>query len=425
MTVDARSAPSPLAPGLLRHVPLPGKAAAELSVPAAGPSELAARIRAAACRLGFVRAGFARVERFDQAAERLAHWLAQGHQGDMTHLQGSVDRANPTALHPEAQSIIAVALPIPTLASTEPTARAAEQQTDPQGAITGTIARHAGGEDYHTVIKRKLRALGQAIAQIAGRPILARACVDSAPLLEREAARVAGVGFVGKNTMMIVPGVGSYVLLGELLVDLRVEPDAPLQRDCGNCTICLDACPTGALLAPYQLDARRCVSYLTIELGGAIPPDLRSAIGTRVYGCDTCQSCCPMNAQPDGVSGAEQLRARPWAEAPDLLHLLRLGSSQFRRLVKGTALRRTGRQQLLRNAAIALGNTGDQRAVEPLIGVLGSHPSSLVRQHAAWALGCLGGTRAAASLQAAVSCDGDRRVREEAGQALAASAACV
>ena len=269
------------------------------------------------------------------------------------------------------------------------------------------------------MIKRKLHALGQACAHIAGRPILARACVDSAPLLEREAARLAGVGFVGKNTMAIVPEVGSFVLLGELLVDLPIKPDAPLERDCGSCTACLDACPTGALLAPYQLDAGRCVSYLTIEFGGSVPHGLRPAIGTRVYGCDTCQSCCPLNAQSARQSGAEQLRARPWAEAPDLLDLLQLGSSPFRRLVKGTALRRTGRQQLLRNAAIALGNAGDPRAVEPLIVALRSHPSSLVREHAAWALGCLGGSRASASLQQTVNCDCAPGVREEARRALA------
>jgi epoxyqueuosine reductase len=338
----------------------------------------------------------------------------------MVHLQGPTDRADPTALYGDAQSIIAVALPIPTPASAEPAAETIECQPDPRGSITGAIARHAGGEDYHTVIKRKLHALGHACAQIARRPVLARACVDTAPLLEREAARLAGLGFVGKNTMTIVPGVGSFVLLGELLVDLQIEPDAPLQHDCGSCTACLDACPTGALLAPYQLDARRCVSYLTIERRGPVPRCLRSATGTRVYGCDACQSCCPLNAHSQPIDGAGEPCARPSTGAPDLLHLLQLGSSQFRRLVKGTALRRTGRQQLARNAAIALGNAGDQRAVDPLALALKSHPSSMVRQHAAWALGCLGGSTASASLRHAATCDCEQDVRQEARAALTA-----
>jgi epoxyqueuosine reductase len=287
-------------------------------------------------------------------------------------------------------------------------------------ALGGQIARYARGPDYHRVMLDKLRTLADACATAAGRPILARPCVDSAPLLERAVAVEAGVGFVGRNTMTIVPGHGSRVVLGELLLDLALDPDPPLQRDCEECSSCVVACPTGALVGPHRLVARRCISYLTIEFVGVIPRELRAPIGTRVFGCDACQDVCPYNdgRSEDGDPGPE-LPAHGWTTQPDLSALLELGSSAHRRLVRGTCLGRVSRNRLARNAAVALGNTGDVRAVAPLARALADHTSSLVRAHAAWALGRIGGEAAITALGRVLRDGDDDLVLGEAREALA------
>jgi epoxyqueuosine reductase len=270
-------------------------------------------------------------------------------------------------------------------------------------------------------MKDKLRALADVCARLAGRPVPSRACVDTAPLLEREAAARAGLGFTGKSTMTIVPGRGTYVLLGELLVDLDLEPEEPAAQGCGSCRLCLDACPTQAFVGPWLLDARRCISYLTIEYRGVIARELRPLIGTRVFGCDVCQEVCPFNASPTQKPSAPELSARRDLEAPALTGLLKLRSSEYRRLVAGSALRRTSRTQLARNAAVALGNSGDRNAVSALANSLASDPRALVRGHAAWALGRLGGSAAVAALREACAHDADEWVRAEARLALETS----
>src|SRR5262249_18007576 len=257
------------------------------------------------------------------------------------------------------------------------------------------IARYARGEDYHLVMRDRLVALADRIAAALGRPVASRPCVDSAPVLEREWAERAGGGFVAKNTMLIAPGLGSYVGPGGLLVDAELAPTAasePLRPRCGACRSCLDACPTRAFVDAYVLDARRCISYLTIEHHGAIPRELRPSIGTWVFGCDVCQEVCPFNA---GTGPADSeidplLRPRSVEHAlPDLVALATRGANQLRRLVRGTAMRRAPRPALLRNVAVALGNTADPRAIPALVALLG-HRAPLVRGHAAWALGELG-----------------------------------
>jgi epoxyqueuosine reductase len=224
--------------------------------------------------------------------------------------------------------------------------------------------------------------------------VLARACVDTAPLLEREAAQMAGLGFLGKNTMLIAPGQGSGILLGALLTDVPLaremsQPEAP-GPGCGRCRACLDACPTQAFVGEYLLDARRCISYLTIELEGSVPRELRPLVGTRVFGCDECQTTCPFNQGRRQAPGAPEFAPRGAVTTKTLIDLLFLGSAQYRALVRGTALRRTFRIQLCRNAAVALGNSGSAEAIAPLLRAAESHAFELVREHAAWGLGRLG-----------------------------------
>ncbi|HEY3257126.1 MAG TPA: tRNA epoxyqueuosine(34) reductase QueG [Polyangiaceae bacterium] len=383
-------------------------------------TELANRVRAAGQDLGFVRVGFAAIDPLELGAERLSAWLHAGRHAEMGYLvDGS--RHDPRQLLSEAKTLIAVALAYP--ASGLVPLRRAEDGPP----LTGIVARYARGEDYHDVMRKKLRRLADAVANLLGRPVLARHCVDTAPLLERAAAERAGLGFAAKSTMTIIPGVGSYVMLGELLIDAEIAADAPIAPRCGTCRLCLDACPTGAIVDAHVVDARRCVSYLTIESSGPIPRDLRPLIGLRVFGCDVCQDVCPFNASAEGKPSAPELAPRPSLAAPDLIGLLELGSARYRQLVKGTALRRTHRAQLARNAAIALGNTKDARAVIPLARAVAAHSSALVRGHAAWALGEIGAAareQAREVLTCASAHDADAFVREEAALALARLDAC-
>jgi epoxyqueuosine reductase len=272
-------------------------------------------------------------------------------------------------------------------------------------------------------MKPKLHRLAERLAALVGRPIAARPCVDTAPLLERDAAEQAGLGFIAKNTMLIAPGLGSYVMLGELVTDLDLtptaaEPHAPPR--CGRCRACLDACPTGAFVDAYLLDARRCISYLTIELAGPIPRELRAPIGTRIFGCDVCQEVCPFNAGRERAAAPELAAIDDEHGAPDLLRLIGIGQHQYRRFVRRTALRRLSRARLLRNVCVALGNAGDRAAIGPLAARLASDPAALVRRHAAWALGRLGAT---AELCACRDSELDAEVREEIDLALADAAA--
>lgn len=321
-------------------------------------------------------------------------WLEADHHGSMSYMAepAHVDgRRDLRSLLDGARSVIVVAT-------------AYEKPGDgdeADGAIRGSVAGYARGDDYHTVLKRDLYALSQSLCDALGAAVAARACVDTAPVLERELAEAVGLGFVAKNTMLITPGLGSYTVLGELLVDVDIAATEVADRDararCGTCTACLDACPTSAFPAPYVLDARRCISYLTIEHRGAIPRELRPAIGTMVFGCDICQQVCPFNAAaPDRTPAHPQLAPRDREHAaPDLIALLRKGSNQRKRYLASSAMRRVNREQLLRNTCVALGNSGDQRAVAALTELLDDR-SAVVREHAAWALEALGVTERSA-----------------------------
>lgn len=398
----------------------------EPRTPGARPAtEWRASIVAVAAEIGFARTGFAPVLPYDEAGERFREFIAQARHGAMGYLERHGSRNAPQRLLPEARTLISVAL---TYAGGSRLVQLKQRGSAPDNSAPGAaIAAYALGPDYHRVVKAKLAALGQACADIVGRAVVARSCVDTAPLLEREAARQAGVGFIGKSTMNIIPGVGSYFLTGELLVDAAIEPGTPLPDGCGRCRLCLDACPTGAFVDAYTLDARRCIAYLTIEHRGVIPRELRSLIGARVFGCDVCQDVCPYNAAADKHPASPDLAPRAELLAITLPELLALTAAGYRRLVRGSALERATRRMLQRNAAVALGNSRDPKAAAPLRAALGSS-SDLVRGHAAWALGQLpldqepqdreNAVRALASLTLD---DPIPWVRDEAEQSLAAT----
>lgn len=386
-------------------------------------------IRAAGLALGFARVGFTAAEPDLEAGQALAAWRRAGHAGRLAYLLEPASRHDPRALLPAARTVIVAALPYPTA------------RTD-GGALAGSLARFAQGPDYHFVVRGALTDLAARAAALAGRPLRSRICVDTSPLLEHAFAARSGVGFTGRNTLTVVPRLGSYVVLGELLLDLELPPDPPLASRCGRCTRCLAACPTGALVEPYTLDARRCISYLTIELKGSIPREMRPLVGAWVFGCDRCQEVCPHNAVRSR-QGSERgaWSARSPIEGKSLVDLLQLGAAAYRRLVQGTALRRLSRPHLARNAAVALGNRGELAAVPALSATLEGDSSSLVREHAAWALGQVvaraalspGSERpqpgiplvqqALAALERARIADPAAEVREEAARARAATRA--
>jgi epoxyqueuosine reductase len=250
--------------------------------------------------------------------------------------------------------------------------------------LYGRVARYAWGEDYHDVLRRRLSQLLEWLQKEAP-GCRGRGVVDTAPLLERDFARRAGLGWFGKNTMLLNKGLGSYFFLGALLLDLELQPDSPHETShCGTCTACLDACPTKAFPAPGVLDARRCISYLTIELREQIPAELRAAMGDWVFGCDVCQEVCPWNRKAP-LTTEPAFQQRPDLEPVDLIELLGLSEEEFRQRFRGTALTRTKRRGMLRNAAIALGNSGDPAALPALQRAL-TDTEPLIREAAQWAI---------------------------------------
>lgn len=358
----------------------------EPSVP--GPQAVRDFLVAEARRQGFHRAAVIPIEpplRYGAYRE----WVDNQMHGTMSYMAAPEHihhRTNIGRLAESARTLVVVALAYDH--------RQPERRSLPVVGPRGQVARYARGADYHGVIKGRLYALAESLSQYLGRPVAARPCTDSAPVLEREYAERAGLGFIAKNTMLITPGLGSYTLLGELLLDVDAAPSAaarPRTR-CGRCTACISACPTDAIVDAYLLDARRCISYLTIEHDGSIERDLRPFMGTMIFGCDICQEVCPFNAQAPAraVPDAELAPRDAERGAPDLLALLALGANQRRRYVAGTPLRRVSRQKLYRNLCIALGNAGDSRAIGPVSELLRADRSPLVREHAAWALGRLG-----------------------------------
>jgi epoxyqueuosine reductase len=365
------------------------------------PAALGAKIVEIARRLGFHRVGLGPVEPAARHDAYLA-WLAAGYHGEMTYLatpESQAARRDVRTLFPQARTVVAVALayarggPRLPVVDQGSLARVPLASLTPLGTASqgpgprGVIARYALGQDYHQVLKDKLGTLD---SELQAHGIQARSMVDLLPVLERDEAERLGLGFVGKNCLLIAPGTGSYVVLGELLVDAEATlAPAHERKRCGSCRACLDVCPTGAFVDAFVLDARRCISYLTIENPGPIPRELRPLMGLHVFGCDLCQEVCPWNAT-DGAPPAPELSPRsPARGAPELIPLLDLGANQYRQLVKHSALRRVHKHQLRRNVCVALGNAGDPAAIPALTRALAGD-SALVRTHAGWALGRLG-----------------------------------
>jgi epoxyqueuosine reductase len=351
----------------------------EASRPAApdGPA-LVGALATWARELGFGALAVARLD-LDDDDTRLRAWLAEGFHGTMDYLERNGDkRRDPAALVPGTVSVISVRMDyLP-----EPVAAAAHRLEQP---ATAYIARYALGRDYHKTLRARLRRLAARLAERIG-PFGYRAFCDSAPVLERALARNAGLGWIGKHTCLIDRHAGSLFFLGEIYTDLALPPSTARADDhCGSCTRCLDVCPTGAIVAPYRLDARRCISYLTIESREPIPAALRPLLGNRVFGCDDCQLVCPWNRYAK-LSAEADFAPRHGLDGRRLVELFALDAAAFDQLTQGSALRRISHEQWLRNLAVALGNAPPDSHVVAALQARADHPSSLVREHVAWAL---------------------------------------
>ncbi len=345
-------------------------------------TEADALVRAKAMELGFEAVGVARADlELDLDFERYQDFVAAEMHGEMAWLAENASarrRLDTSDILDGAKSVVCVARRY----------KRDNEESDPETAKT--IARYARGHDYHNVVRRKLRRLAAFVRSLGteAAPVLARPLIDDAPLLERAWAARSGLGFVGKNGLIIVPGEGSFVLLGEVVTTLALTPDSPMTERCGSCRLCIDACPTGAFVRPFVLDPRKCVSYLTIEHRSPIEPGLRDAIGERLFGCDDCQAVCPFNASsrprdPERTRTFEPLER--WSTL-DLSSLLQMQPEAWERVSAGSPLKRATSDGVARNAAIVLGNRKAPQALEALRDAAENHPSLDVRETAAWAV---------------------------------------
>ncbi len=364
---------------------------------------LAALIKTEAARLGFDLAGVAPAVT-PAGINNFLDWLDSGYAGGMEYM------ARRKAAYQHPQFVLAGAKSVVMLAANYH--RRDEPNSSPEPALSGRVSRYARGDvDYHDLLRGRLRALARFVNGLCpgGRT---RGVVDTAPLLERDFARLAGLGWFGKNTMLLNTRLGSWFFLAALLLDVELEYDPPhATAHCGTCTRCLDLCPTQAFVEPYVLDARKCISYLTIEHREPIPPELREPMGQWLFGCDVCQDVCPWNTKVP-VSGDPAFLPRPDLTPVDAAELLSLDDTRFRARFQHSPLARPGRAGLLRNAAIVLGNSGDRGAVGPLVHAL-DDAEPLIRGAAAWALGRLGGETAITALESRLRRENDAAVQAE------------
>jgi epoxyqueuosine reductase len=342
----------------------------------------ASEIKRQATALGFDLCGIAPTAALPELGF-LREWLDAGYAGEMDYLRRSADRrADVRAVLPSARSVIVFG----TIYNTD---RPYSTEIEDRGQAA--IARYAWGDDYHVVIQSRLERMVDWLRAEAGDGLEARAYVDTGPVQERVYAQHAGLGWIGKNTCLINPTQGSWIFLSEIICNLDLTPDAPSLDQCGGCTLCLQACPTGALTAPRALDSRRCLSYLTIEIKGAIPQEHRESIASHAYGCDICQEVCPYNALPM-VSLDPAWAPRNGLDGPALVELWARSDDDLRRLLKGSAMKRAGVRRLRRNLAVAIGNSGDSRAIAALEA---NHAPTcddpVVAEHVRWAVETLGG----------------------------------
>jgi len=367
---------------------------------------LSLRIKEEAQHLGFELVGISPVK-LPPHEESFAEWLRQGFSGQLEYMKRTEDlRRNPHRLVPWAVSLVSVGMNYCT-----PFSRPAASHQP-----KGWISRYAWGDDYHHLIKDKLELLLDVVRRICNGPVEGKVFVDSGPVLEREFAGIAGIGWIGKNTHLISPQNGSWFFLGELFLSIPLAYDRPIRDRCGKCDLCLKACPTGAFVGPYVLDARRCISYLTIELKGFIPRYLRPLVGNHIFGCDICQEVCPYNVKPRPTM-EKAYGPRAGFYAPDLIPLLSLNEEEFRRRFRGSPILRAKRKGLLRNVAVALGNTKSHEALPALMRALDDE-ETLVRGHVAWALGQIGLPKGISALQKRLQIELDPDVKMEIDAAL-------
>src|SRR3990172_957608 len=338
---------------------------------------LAADIKDWGQQLGFQKIGITDTE-LGEAETRLLNWLDRGRHGEMNYMKShGTRRSRPQELQPGTLRVISARLDyLP--------GQAADTAAVLRNPSLGFISRYALGRDYHKVMRGRLQKLAERIEARAGR-FQYRAFSDSAPVLEKALAEKAGLGWIGKHTNLIDKQTGSWFFLGELYTDLPLPVDTPAENHCGTCRACIDVCPTQAIVAPYELDARRCISYLTIELRGSIPVGRRPLIGNRIYGCDDCQLVCPWNrfAQP---TAEHDFALRNGLDAPELIRLFLWTEEEFLKYTEGSAIRRIGYEYWLRNIAVALGNAPTDKNIVTALKARLEHPSELVREHVMWAL---------------------------------------
>jgi epoxyqueuosine reductase len=337
---------------------------------------LEALIKAKAAEIGFADCGIARADAAPKTAERLREWLADGRHGSMLWMEERAHhRERPAGLWPEVRSVISLGMSY--APHTDPLALAG------QGEI-GRISTYAQGQDYHDVMKRRLKELARwLVAEAPGADL--KVFVDTAPVMEKPLAEAAGLGWQGKHTNLVSRGHGSWLFLGAIYTTLELAPDAPVRTTCGSCDACQAACPTDAFPAPYQLDARRCISYLTIELKGPIPHEFREGIGNRIYGCDDCLAVCPWNKFAHAAQANLAFTPRAELTAPALADLLALDDAGFREVFSGSPIKRIGRDRMVRNCLIAAGNSGSA-ALEAPVRALLDDPDETIREAAGWAL---------------------------------------
>ncbi|MEO0720725.1 MAG: tRNA epoxyqueuosine(34) reductase QueG [Pseudomonadota bacterium] len=359
-------------------------------------------IRTRAKALGFNDCRIADARADWLAGEHLAAFVADGRHGDMEWMETTLERrSHPTAMWPEARSAVVVSMnygpdhdPMESLSATR----------------QGNISVYARGADYHDVLKKRLKQLARAFAERTGQDV--KVFVDTAPLMEKPLAHRAGVGWQGKHTNLVSREHGSWLFLGVMLTNENLKPEEPEIDHCGSCTACLDICPTAAFPAPYQLDARRCISYLTIEHKGPIPRDLRGQMGNRIYGCDDCLAVCPWNKFAQEAREAK-LKARDATVLPELSELASLDDAEFRTRFSGSPVKRTGRNRFLRNVLIAIGNSGDPEFVDRSVLPHLDDSDPVVRGAAIWALARLDSDRFCTEKPARLAAENDEGVRTE------------
>ena len=338
-------------------------------------TSLKTRIFDKASELGFSAWGIARADAAPEAGERLRQWIADGHHGEMAWMEDRADqRASPTGLWPEARSVIALGMSY--APASDPMALAALKDR-------GRISVYAQGADYHKVVKKALKAMGRWLADEAGCEL--KVFVDTAPVMEKPLSAAAGIGWQGKHSNLLNREHGSWLFLGIIYTTLDLEPDAPAEPHCGSCTRCIDACPTGAIVAPGLVDARRCISYLTIELAGPIPHEFREAMGNRIYGCDDCLAVCPWNRFASEAQANRAFAPRAELAAPAIADLLALDDRSFRELFSGSPIKRIGVDRMIRNCLIAAGNS-DDALLRPAVERHLASENPVVAEAAAWAI---------------------------------------